>query len=295
MEAHEWMIRSTYQTEWIKERGIFLWLAMYAGGLGGGLYLVSLYFNSLPGMLISLLVVAGLKGSFHFAYLGKPLRFWRIMLRPQTSWLARGFLFVVFFVVSVAGQIALSLWAPGTGWETLLKVAAGLMAVGLMIYTGFVLNSVKAVSLWNSSLVPVLFVTWGLMGGFGSSILIALYDGRIDIHAAETGTWWLLVINGLLVSLYLWTTAHRDETGRKSVMDQMRGAMAPAFWIGVVVLGLAIPLIIVMTSFLTGHLVPALLIAGVACEITGGLTMRYCLLRVGIYKPLLPRPGYLRP
>jgi formate-dependent nitrite reductase membrane component NrfD len=295
MEAHEWMIRSTYQTEWIKERGIFLWLAMYAGGLGGGLYLVSLYFNSLLGMGVSLLIVAGLKGSFHFAYLGKPLRFWRIMFRPQTSWLARGFWFVLFFVAFVFAQILLSLFAPGTGWETLLKVLAALMAVGLMIYTGFVLNSVKAVSLWNSSLVPVLFVTWGLMGGFGASIVIALYDGLIDIHAAETGTCWLLVINALLVSIYLYTTAHRDETGRKSVMDQMRGDMAPPFWIGVVLLGIAVPLAIVMVSFLSGDLMPALLVAGVACEITGGLTMRYCLLKVGIYKPLLPRPAYLRP
>ena len=218
MEAHEWMVRSTYQTEWIKDRGIFLWLAMYAGGLGGGLYLVSLYFDSLLGMLVSLVIVAGLKGSFHFAYLGKPLRFWRVMLRPRTSWLARGFWFVLLFVIFVAVQITLSFFAPGTGWEVLLKILAGLMAVGLMVYTGFVLNSVKAVSLWNSSLVPVLFITWGLMGGFGASILVALYDRAIDIHTAETGTCWLLVINALLVTLYLYTTAHRDETGRKSVI-----------------------------------------------------------------------------
>jgi formate-dependent nitrite reductase membrane component NrfD len=295
MEAHEWMIRSTYQTEWIEDRGIFLWLAMYAGGLGGGLYLVSLYFNSLIGMGVSLLIVAGLKGGFHFAYLGKPLRFWRIMLRPQTSWLARGFLFVVLFVAFAAIQILLSLQTPGTAWETLLKVLAGLMAFGLMIYTGFVLNSVKAVSLWNSSFVPVLFVTWGLMGGFGSSIVIGLYGGHVDIHAAETGTSLLLVINALLVSIYLWTTAHRDETGRKSVMDQIRGSMAPAFWIGVVGLGIAVPLAIVLVSSLSAAPIPALLVGGVACEIAGGLTMRYCLLKVGIYKSLFPRPAYLRP
>jgi formate-dependent nitrite reductase membrane component NrfD len=295
MEAHEWMVRSTYQTDWITRRGIFLWLAMYTGGLGGGLYLVSLYFNSVVGMLISLLIVAGLKGSLHFAYLGKPLRFWRMMFRPQTSWIARGFIFVVLFVGFAAIQLILSYWLPGTTWEILFKVLAGLMAFGVAIYTGFVLNSVKAVSLWNSRLLPLLFVTWGLMGGFGLSVVIALYGGSVELHAAETGTCWLLMMNALLIIVYLWTSAHRDETGKKSVMDQMRGNVAPAFWIGVVLLGIAVPLTIVLFSTLSGDVIPAVIIAGVSCEVIGGLSMRYCLLKVGIYKPLFKRPSYLNP
>jgi sulfite dehydrogenase (quinone) subunit SoeC len=295
MEAHEWMVRSTYQSEWITRRGIFLWLAMYAGGLGGGLYLVSLYFNSVIGMLISLLIVAGLKGGFHFAYLGKPLRFWRMMFRPQTSWIARGFIFVVLFVGFAAIQLILSYWLPGTTWEILFKVLAGLMAFGVAIYTGFVLNSIKAVSLWNSPLLPFLFVMWGLMGGFGLSVVIALYGGSVELHAAETGTCWLLMMNALLIIVYLWTSAHRDETGKKSVMDQMRGNVAPAFWIGVVLLGIAVPLTIVLFSTLSGDVIPAVVIAGVSCEVIGGLSMRYCLLKVGIYKPLFPRPSYMNP
>jgi formate-dependent nitrite reductase membrane component NrfD len=295
MEAHEWMVKSTYQTEWITQRGLLLWLAMYTGGLGGGLYLVSLYFNSLIGMLIGLLIVAGLKGGFHFAYLGKPLRFWRIMLRPKTSWLTRGFIFVVLFVGFASIQLILSYWLPGTTWEILFKVLAGLMAFGVAIYTGFVLKSVKAVSLWNSPLLPLLFVMWGLMGGFGLSVVIALNGGNIDIHAAEIGTFWMLVINTLLIIIYLWTTARRDETGKRSVMDQMRGRVAAAFWIGVVLLGVAVPLTIVLFSYFSGDIIPAVLVAGVSCEIVGGLSMRYCLLKVGIYKPLFPRPSYLNP
>ena len=48
------MVKYTSQTEWIDRRGIFLWIAFYTGGLGGGLYLVSLYFNSLWGMGLTL-------------------------------------------------------------------------------------------------------------------------------------------------------------------------------------------------------------------------------------------------
>jgi formate-dependent nitrite reductase membrane component NrfD len=87
----------------------------------------------------------------------------------------------------------------------------------------------------------------------------------------------------------------KDETGKKSVMDQMRGMAAPAFWIGVIALGIAAPLAVALFRYLSGEMIPAVLIAGVICEIIGGLSVRYCLLKVGLYKPLFPRPSYLKP
>ena len=116
------MINYTRQTEWIDRRGIFLWIAFYAGGLGGGLYLVSLYFNSLWGMFISWLIIAVIKGGTHLIYLGKPLRFWRIITHPQTSWLARGFIFVMLFVGFGAIQIMLSYWLPGSAAEIVMFI-----------------------------------------------------------------------------------------------------------------------------------------------------------------------------
>jgi formate-dependent nitrite reductase membrane component NrfD len=75
----------------------------------------------------------------------------------------------------------------------------------------------------------------------------------------------------------------------------MRGNVSPTFWTGVVVLGIAAPLAAALFSYLSGKWVPAVLIAGVVCEMIGGLSVRYCLLKVGIYKPLFPRPSYLKP
>jgi sulfite dehydrogenase (quinone) subunit SoeC len=295
MEAHEWMVRSTYQTEWITGRGKFLWLAMYTGGLGGGLYLVSLYFNSLIGMTIGMLIVAVLKGSFHFAYLGKPWRFWRIIMKPKTSWITRGLIFVLGFIIFAVIQIALSYFFPGTVLETLFKVLAGVMAFGVVVYTGFVLHSVKTISLWDTLLVPVIFTLWGIMGGFGLGIVVALFGGDIELHGAETGCNALLVINAFLLVIFLWKTAQRDETGKISVLDQMKGTTAPLFWTGVILFGIVIPLAIGIFTRFSGEVIPALLIAGSVFEIIGGLTMRYCMLKEGIYRPLFSRPSYLKP
>ena len=244
METHEWMINYTRQTEWIDRRGIFLWIAFYAGGLGGGLYLVSLYFNSLWGMFISWLIIAVIKGGAHLIYLGKPLRFWRIISRPNTSWLARGIIFVFSFIVFAAIQLVFSHWLPGSAAEIVFKVLAGIAALAVAVYTGFVLNTVKAVPFWNSTLLPLLFVLCGILGGFGLSVVIALNGGNIVLSAAETGSRWLLIINALLIVIYLWTAANREATGKKSVLEQMRGSLAPVFWIGIVLLGIVIPLTI---------------------------------------------------
>jgi len=287
LEIHEWMINYTRQTEWIDRRGIFLWIAFYAGGLGGGLYLVSLYFNSLWGMFLSWLIIAVVKGGAHLIYLGKPLRFWRIIFRPNSSWLARGIIFVLAFTVFAAAQLALSFWLPGTAVEIFFKVLAGISALAIAVYTGFVLNTVKAVPFWNSTLLPLLFVLCGILGGFGLSVIIGLNGGNVNVAVAETGSRWLLIVNALLIVVYLWGASNREATGKKSVMEQIRGNLAPVFWVGIVVLGIVVPMAIALSSYFVAELSSTLLVTGVTCEIIGGLALRYCVLKAGAYKPLV--------
>lgn len=289
-QVHEWMVNYTRQTEWIDKRGIFLWIAFYAGGLGGGLYLVSLFFNSLWGMFISWLIIAVIKGGAHLMYLGRPARFWRIITRPQTSWLARGFIFVMLFVSFGAIQMILSRWAPGTAAEIVFKVLAGITAFGVAVYTGIILKNVKGVPFWNSLLLPVLFVICGILGGFGLSVVIALNSGGTSLAAAETGSRWLLIANALLIVIYLWRASRRESIGKQSVLEQISGESAPFFWTGVVLLGIVIPLSIAISG-LIAEVPSALLLTGVTCEIIGGLALRYCVLKAGAYKPLVAKPS----
>jgi len=289
METHEWMINYTRQTEWIDRRGLILWIAFYTGGLGGGLYLVSVYFNSLWGMFISWLIIAVIKGGTHLLYLGKPQRFWRIISRPQSSWLARGFIFVMLFVIFGAVQLMLSYWLPGTAAEVAFKVLTGITALVVAVYTGFVLNTVKAVPFWNSSLLPLLFVLCGILGGFGISVIIALNGGNVDLAAAEAGGRWLLIANALVIAIYLWRAAGRETTGKQSVMEQIRGSNALIFWAGIVIMGIIMPLIIAFSGYFIEEMSPTLLVFGVVCEVLGGLALRYCVLKAGAYSPLVAR------
>ena len=290
MEIYHWMIDYTRQSEWIDRRGLILWIAFYTGGLGGGLYIVSLFFNSIWGMFIGWTIVAIIKGGAHLLYLGKPQRFWRIVSRPQSSWLARGFIFVMLFVIFGAIQLIISYWAPGVAAEMVFKVLVGISAVVVAIYTGFVLNTVKAVPFWNSSLLPLLFVLCGILGGFGISVLIAISGGNVTLSTAEAWSRWLLIANALLIAIYLWQAAGRETTGKQSVMEQIKGSSALVFWVGIVILGIIIPLIIAFLGYIIEHMAPEILVFGVACEIVGGLALRYNVLKAGAYSPLVARP-----
>src|SRR4030066_90944 len=125
MKPYNWMVQYTPQTSWIERRGVVIWLSMYSGILGGGAYLASLFFNSLAGMLISWLIVVFIKGGLHIAHAERPLKLWRIILRPQTSWISRGLILTVAMIVLGAIQLIFSYTMPGTPLETIFKWLAG--------------------------------------------------------------------------------------------------------------------------------------------------------------------------
>ena len=288
MKPYEWMVTYTPQTEWIEGRGLLLWLAFYTGGLGGGLYLVSSYYDSFPGMVVSWLIVAILKGGFHIAYLGKPMRFWRIIMRPQTSWVSRGFLFVGGFIVIGFIQLFISFYHPGSSVELFLRILTAICAFCEAIYTGFAMNYVNGIPFWNSALVPVLFILYGLLGGFALLMGLAIVGiAAVDLIALEEASRFFMVAGILLLVIYLWSATYMNETAKASVKKLIAGSLAPIFWIGLIFIGLLVPLVVSVLSYADVHLASGVLLLAIICEIIGGLSLRYCLLKAGAYAPLI--------
>src|SRR3989337_2521379 len=124
------------QREWIERKGMLLLLAIFFGELGAGMFLVSWYLNYLLGMVLGIVIVASLKTTFHVLFLGQPLKFWRAFTRPQSSWISRGVIIMSVFV-------------------------------------GFLLASLPSIPLWNSGLLPILFITYSLLDGAGLTFIIA--------------------------------------------------------------------------------------------------------------------------
>ena len=253
-----------------------------------------LYFNSFWGMFAGWAIVAFIKGGAHMMDLGKPWRAWRMVFRPGSSWMSRGLIFVFTFIGAGAVQLALTHWQPGSAAEITSKILAGMAAFGVAIYSGFVLNTVKGVPFWNSALLPMLVGLYGVLCGIGVMIVIGLSGSGVDLNLAEGVSRYLILTNTALIAVYLWTAARRDPTSLHSVRQHLRGELAVIFWGGLVGLGIAVPVAITVASFFLGQVSSVLLVVGVAAQLAGGLSLGYCVLKGGAYKPLVARPGHSR-
>lgn len=290
MKPYEWMTTYTPQEEWIEKKGIFMPLAFYFGSLGGGLYLVSLYFNSLLGMLVAWLIVGVLKGGSHLVDLGQPFRSWRMVLRPQSSWISRGLILVILFLGLVALQLLISSFFPGTTWEAIFKVLAVLAALGTCAYPGFTLNYVNAIPLWNSAMLPLLFMACGLLGGFAILQIIGVFGGNVDLIGVEFGSLVFLFVTAVFIITYTWSASYSDSGpyGKTALKELLKGKVSPVFWLGVVLLGIVMPFAIALLGYKGMQIPKMVLFVGALGEIICGLSLTYAVLKSGGYRPLIP-------
>jgi len=244
-----------------------------------------------------------IKLPIHLAYFGKPWRFYRTM-PPwsnawKTSWFARGILFSVLFgmfgfVQLIFGQpdlvnlIGSSICSP---IYYTFGVLAGINALGVGIYGGFIMNYVKGIPFWNQGLLPVVIMLAGIADGFGLMMGIGLAGGDASVVWAETGSRYLLLINILLILTYLVSAGYTSAVAKLSIQELLKGPSAFMFWGGLIFLGLVIPAGISLVGLFGAEASTLLLIIAIAAHTLGAFALKYCLLRVGIYRPLLPKVG----
>ena len=284
MQSYEWMVKFTPQKEWINKGGMLVWLSFYAGILGCGSYLVSLFFDNLPGLIISWLIILIIKNGLHMAHAKNPMRMWRMALRPRTSWVARGTIFSSLLLGIGFIQIACSYMVPGTMIDMVFQFLAALSAVAVILYEGFTLNYITGIPFWNSALLPVLFIAWGILSGLAIVGAVGLQGGANMVLTAGSKTG--LVITLALTILYLWNAVYAGAAARESAKKIVQGNVGFIFLGGAVLIGMVIPLIVVFTGNLAS---PALAIPVLACEIIGGLAFTYSVFKVGVYSPIISK------
>ncbi len=294
MNLYEWMVKPTQQTEWIERRGILLWLAFFFIELGAGIFFVATFFNnSLWAMLIGWLICGVLGGGTHILYLGHPFRFWRMVLKPGTSWISRGLIFVSLFLI--LGLIQMVLVLDG-GSSLVLMVLADIFAFLTIVYGGFAMNYINGIPLWNTALLPVLYVVSGIWGGAGVALGVALATGVVSTIGVSLEEWiriLLVAYIGLLIA-YLISVRYTNPIGKISVRGIVSGRYWPLMWFVVVFLGLVFPTAVVVTSLNTGieNMPAVVLYISIFCELVGDLTMRYLILKEGVYAPLIPSSAF---
>jgi polysulfide reductase chain C len=297
------------QKEWKEIIAIYLYLA----GMGAGSFIIGTLINwlevklnppffpsidvfgyalNLPEALILWgPIMVAISAPFLVLDLGIKWRFMYACLNPRTSWVARGFIilsvFIIFGLVLLAKYVLPFEWlhAESALWR-IPEIIAFAFAFGTAIYTGILLKATKSIPLWNTYLLPLLFLVSALSTGSMAIILSTLGTGLFSHDAGPLKVLMgaeqiLVVIEGIVLYLFLSHRYRAAEQGKDSVRLLLFGEMRLIFWGGVVLLGFIFPVILEsIASFFPGN---AVLIFGAGILLLcGGFFLRLGVLHAGI-------------
>jgi polysulfide reductase chain C len=290
MEVKPWDfgVKEAPAREWSEGMGSLIAVAMFLGGISGGLYLASLYFNNIWGMFVAWILAMGM-GLFDVAHLSKPTRAWRIAFRPGSSWISRGLIFVILFIGAAGLQLLLHLvtnsaaGAPGAA-EVFFRVVAGVLAFGVAIYSGFVVGYVNGIKFWNSATLPILVVVGGVAGGAAILLAIGSITSVTAFASMQTLARVALASYGVILFVHLWVSTYSSPSARDSANLLLKGDMAALFWGVIVLIGIIVPIIL---EFALGKGASAGLTISAVLVMVGNLAMRYSIIKAGRYNLLV--------
>jgi len=283
-------LEAVYRPErvWAEGRAIALVLAHFLSGAGAGAWLLGLVLDLRLALVLGLVAVV-LGGIVHLGFLGHPERAWKMMMRPQSSWISRGLWSMIVFVPTAALYVAgaYGAWGTSSAFAIVMLVLSLLGMAGIFLYKGFVYAVSRAVPLWNSPLLPVSYIAIGVRGG-AALAFVGLAFAFPDSGSHSAQTWWLAATAATIFLFLLELAMGRsDSTISRSLAVLNHGSLAWVFFIGVVLLGVVIPSALVIASYPAAIGVAGLLVAGIT-SLVGDLAYKYCMNTAGTYVPLVP-------
>lgn len=256
--------------------GAFLGLALAAGlGLAG----VTSAFAA-TALFISLLFIA-ITTVLLVIDLEKPHMFLTILTRPQwRSWLTRGAFALIGF------SIWAGLWFLAESGAALGALPEGLaatlrpifawvgapLAVLAAIYTAFLFAQAEGRDLWQSPLLPAHLLAQALMAGAGALLVTGLFVG---LPAGMLGLLGWLFAASLAADLFMalvgeFGIPHASEVAARAAHAISHGKYRGYFWQGSVLVGHALPLLLIALAVIIPAGAPLMLaLAGLAA--IGGL------------------------
>ncbi|HET9652773.1 MAG TPA: NrfD/PsrC family molybdoenzyme membrane anchor subunit [Usitatibacter sp.] len=207
--------------------------------------------------------------------LSQPARFFHILLVNYLNFaspLAWGTLnLVLFAVVSVAYVIAIHK-NHVRGSKTLAVIGA-LLAASLPIYTGYDLTVHQNRPVWNTPLIPVLFVALSLASGAAVAYLLVSSDAVLSKVLRSVMLWTTAGIAAMLVSM-MGTTAYGGVGSELTFMLLTEGSLGFVF----VVLGMVVGTLLPIALMLLPQRRPQMVAAAAVLLLVGGFALRYSIL-----------------
>lgn len=221
-------------------------------------------------------VLLAIGGLLLIGDLSQPLRFLNV-LNPAylhfTSPLAWGSLNIVAFGVALAAYL-LMLNKGDEKNGKLLAVVVALLALGLPIYTGYDLSVHQSRPIWNTPVMPVLFVALAMASGAAASALLARGNAQAQATLRQYLMWSVGAVGVVLIGI-LGTTNYGGSAEELTYIILTTGTMGLIF-VGLgVVAGTVAPVALLLAP--VGQR-PATVALASLLVLVGSAALRYAIL-----------------
>lgn len=275
------------QREWGEGRGVLLVIGHFLVGVAGGTWLLSTLYGITAGLVVAYLL-GGLGGIAHLMFLGHPEVAFKMMRNVRTSWVSRGFVGLSMFLLGGGVYLAIVLSSLGGPWhviELLAQIVAMLGTLTIIGYMGFCYTASKAIPYWHSPLHPALYIAYAIRGGVAALLVIAAATGT----TANNSLLQLWIAMSVLVTFFFvfetqgaWTSG--NIAAKWSVRDVLSGRLAISFYGGTLAMGLAVPVLLLLSS--ADHPPVIMALIGIASA-AGDFFMKLTTVKAGVYLPLV--------
>jgi len=202
---------------------------------------------------------------------------------------------LILSVIIVAGHIPYLQrfgwlrWTKTLGNASAYLAAYALLGFGATVYSGFLITQAAGIPLWNTSLIPVLWVVSGSIAAIAVLELLyvfGLVDASVSSLAVRLGIG-LDAIKLLAVLGFLHVALSFGSAGARIGATAMTsGEFALMTWGGVIGVGIIIPLAIGAYTVLVKKSKALLLVSSVAA-LAGVFFLRAVVLLAGVWEPLV--------
>lgn len=276
-------------------------------GVGGGIFLLSRLMRLERGLgvwlglpvvdLVSFIVIS-VGGVILLWSLGRPLRFLRAVLKPQTSWISRGaiadFIFVALGGALILPGLTLGASRPFAGlpWDPWASTTIGRVIEGIalaaaavvIVYAGLVLADKAAVTFWRSWAVPIQFVLSSLAMSM-ATVMVLQTANATPIEDVEC--WMLAGFLTLLLGAIAWHLMTRTtQPGKAEALARLHTTYGLVFWAGVLAGGTVLPILLAVVGALAPAARDAVGVVSLLLTVAGGFVLRLLTLRVGFFPPV---------
>lgn len=261
--------------------------------------------------------------------LGKPLAFYNLFLTVQFtspmsigSWLLTGFIFLslayaalwlpapfdnLLRIPNLKSLRDFSRWtllAPDTirRWRAILAAVGFPISLGVGIYTGILLGAIPSRPFWNTPMVAQLFLFSAMSSGTAIVLLVTALLGTRAQHGYEeerrllvSTDMVLIVLEIFMIVPFLLHHALSTWSSASSIEWILGGEFTLWFWVGVILLGILLPLAIEAYELFPlilkqGAARYSLALSGLSAilVLVGGFILRYVFVYAGQASHFLP-------